>query len=308
MVEVPIPKEKWTGKIGTVTLGVGAKAKVCGGEGGMPFLSYEAVQPRPLIAGEVSDVCDDVHASVRACFTSVLDPAQYAREWVEVHGADLICLRLVSTNPEELNATAEQAAITVMKVLAAVDVPLIIYGCGTEEKDARTMGELSAQAKGQRLLLGQAEEGVYKSLSAAAMGGDHCVIGFSNLDINLAKQIAILLTDFGVKKESIVVDPLMAALGMGLEYSYSVNERIRLAGLMGDAMLQVPMLCDCTSAWKCREATDDLPNAGDSMARGVWWEATTAMAALLSGADILVIRHPQAAEIAREAIKGLRGE
>lgn len=134
------------------------------------------------------------------------------------------------------------------------------------------------------------------------------MIGFSNLDINLAKQIAILLTDFGVKKESVVIDPLMAALGMGLEYSYSVNERIRLAGLMGDAMLQVPMLCDCTSAWKCREATDELPNAGDANERGVWWEATTAMAALLSGADVLVMRHPKAAEIARDAIKGLRGE
>jgi acetyl-CoA decarbonylase/synthase complex subunit delta len=95
---------------------------------------------------------------------------------------------------------------------------------------------------------------------------------------------------------------------MGLEYSYSVNERIRLAGLMGDGMLQAPMLCDCTSAWKCREATDEMQNAGPAEERGVWWEATTAMAALLSGADILVIRHPKAAVIVREAISGLRGE
>jgi CO dehydrogenase/acetyl-CoA synthase delta subunit len=307
MVEVPIPREKWTGKVGTVTLGSGANARACGGEGGMPFLSFEGPVARPLIAGEVSDVCDDLHASVRACFQAE-DPALHAKAWVERYAADAICLRLASTNPEEGNASAEDAAATVMRVLAAVEVPLIVYGCGSEEKDARTMGEVSMRAKSQRIMLGQAEEGAYKSLSAAAMGGDHCVIGFSNLDINLAKQIAILLTDFGVKKESILIDPLMASLGMGLEYSYSVNERIRLAGLMGDSMLQAPMLCDCTSAWKCREATDEMADAGPAEDRGVWWEVTTAMAALLSGADVLIMRHPRAAAIAKNAIAGLRGD
>ena len=146
-----------------------------------------------------------------------------------------------------------------------------------------------------------------RSDSAASMANDHPLIAFSNLDINLAKQITILLTDFGVKKENIAMDPLMAGLGMGLDYSYSVNERIRLAALMGDGMLQQPMLCDTTASWKSAEATDELVGYGETKERGVWWEATTAIAALVSGADILVMRHPGAANIVRETINELRG-
>jgi acetyl-CoA decarbonylase/synthase complex subunit delta len=127
------------------------------------------------------------------------------------------------------------------------------------------------------------------------------------LDINLAKQMNILLADFGVKLDNVLMDPLMAALGMGLEYSYSVNERIRIAALMGDRMLQAPMLCDITPAWEAREATDDNPLWGDVEERGTWWEATTGLSALMSGADILIVRSPRSASILKDAIAGLRG-
>ena len=316
MVEVPIPKEKWTGRIGVLELGSSSekggsrgKTVVVGGSTGMPFLSYEGASPnRQIIAGEVMDTTDELPQAVKDLFgEAVHDPAQWAQAWVERYHADVICLKLLSTNPEEANVPPEKAAETVKKVLATVDVPLIVYGCGQEEKDAKTLEAVSNIAPKERLLLGYAEEGHYKSISAASMANDHPLIAFSNLDINLAKQITILLTDFGVKKENITIDPLMAGLGMGLDYSYSVNERIRLAALMGDGMLQQPMLCDTTASWKSPEATEDIAGYGNAQERGVWWEATTGIAALVSGADILIMRHPKAADIVRRSLDELRG-
>ncbi len=314
-MEVPVPKEKWTGSIGEMELGAsqekgGSRNPLrIGGNKGLPFLSFEDPAKRTVaLAGFVSDSLEDVPSPVRNAFGQAAnDAVSWAKAWKE-RGADLICLHLTSTNPEEKDASPEEAASTVMAVMRAVDLPLIVYGSGHPDKDAKVLEKVGEAAKGERLLLGQAEEGGYKSIAAAAMANGHSVIGFSNLDINLAKQIVILLTDYGVGRGDVIIDPLMAALGMGLEYSYSVNERIRISALSGDAMLQVPMVCDCVSAWKAREASDEVPHAGDTLERGIWWEGTTALAALLSGADILVLGHPEAMEIARDAVKGFRGE
>jgi acetyl-CoA decarbonylase/synthase complex subunit delta len=314
-MEVPVPKEKWTGSIGEMELGASAEKGGSrgplrlGGNKGLPFLSFEDPAKRAVaLAGFVADSLEDVPQPVRKAFGEAAeDPVRWAVAWKE-RGADMICLHLTSSNPEEGDASPEDAAATVMKVMRAVELPLIVYGSGHPEKDARVLEKVGEAAKGERLLLGHAEEGGYKSIAAAAMANGHAVIGFSNLDINLAKQIVILLTDYGVGRGDVIIDPLMAALGMGLEYSYSVNERIRISALSGDSMLQVPMICDCVSAWKAREASDEVPNAGDTLERGVWWESTTALAALLSGADILVLGHPESVQIARDALKGFRGE
>jgi acetyl-CoA decarbonylase/synthase complex subunit delta len=315
MADVPVPKEKWSGKIGVVALGATAeeggtrsKKLTLGGETGMPFLSYEGVLPnRPLIAGEVLDCPGELPALVKEEFGAACDePVAWAKAWV-AKGADVICLKLHSTNPEELNCSPEEASQTVLKVLRAVDVPLIVYGSGHEEKDAKVMEVVSNIAPKERLLLGQAEESAYKSISAAAMANDHSIISFANLDVNLSKQINILLTDFGTRKDRIVLDPLFASLGMGLEYSYSVMERIRLAALMGDSMLQVPLICDTTSAWKAKEASEEIEGMDGLEERAMWWEATTAIAALISGADALIMRSPRAAAVVRKAIDELRG-
>jgi acetyl-CoA decarbonylase/synthase complex subunit delta len=315
MAEVPVPKEKWSGKVGVVSLGAtaeegGSRSRklTLGGETGMPFLSYEGVRPnRPLIAGEVLDCPGELPEQVRKEFGSAIDdPVAWANAWVS-HGADMICLKLHSTNPEELNCSPEEASQTVLKVLRAVDLPLIVYGSGHEEKDAKVMEAVSNIAPKERLLLGHAEESAYKSIAAAAMANDHAVISFANLDVNLSKQINILLTDFGTRKERIVLDPLFAALGMGLEYSYSVMERIRLAALMGDSMLQVPLICDTTSAWKAKEASEELEGHDGLEERAIWWEATTALAALISGADALIMRSPRAAGVVLRAIDDLNG-
>jgi len=152
MVEVPIPREKWTGKIGVLELGASAekggsrgKNILVGGGNGMPFLSYDGTSPhRQVIAGEVMDTTDELPQAVKEFFgDAVNDPVLWAKAWVEKYHAEIICLKLLSTNPEEANVSPEAAAETVRKVLAAVDVPLIVYGCGQEEKDAKTLEAVS---------------------------------------------------------------------------------------------------------------------------------------------------------------------
>jgi acetyl-CoA decarbonylase/synthase complex subunit delta len=250
---VQMPTQKWSGKIGQITIGATQEeggtrtSKVTiGGQDTLPFLSFDGTMPnKPPIAMEVLDVVPEegYPDQARQAFGDVMnDPAQWAKACVEQYGADLICLRLLGTNPEEGDRSPEEAAETVKAVLGAVGVPLIVYGCGHAEKDAQVMEAVSMAAKGERLLLGLAEEDRYKSIAVACTANKHGLVAFSNLDINLAKQLNILLTDFDFPLNEIVMDPLQAGLGYGLEYSYSVIERIRLAALMGDKTLQVPII------------------------------------------------------------------
>lgn len=306
MAKVPLPKEKWSGNIGSVSLGDGGVR--AGGGKGMPFLSFEdRSYPRALIAGEVVDDVSDFPQIVLDQFgEAASDPVSWAEEW-KARGADLICLRLLSTDPDRGDASPEDAARTAREVADATGLPLIVYGCGIADKDADTMEAVSASLAGHRSILAYVEEDSYKRISAAAMANKHSVLAFSNLDINLAKQMNILLSDFGVDRSDMVMDPLMAPLGMGMEYSYSVNERIMLAALSGDRMLQVPMVCDASQAWQVRDCSDDDPSLGDVAERAAWWEFTTALAALLSGADILILRGHDAMALVKEAIDDLGG-
>ncbi len=314
---IEIPVEKWTGRIGEVVIGAtpdegGTRTKkvVLGGENALPFLSFEGDLPHdPVIAMEVLDVIREDYPEVALePFQDVKDdPVQWAKKCVDEHGADLICLRLISTNPEEEDTGPDDAASLVKEVLGAVGVPLFIYGCQVEEKDAKVMEQVSNVAKGERVFLGLAEEAAYKSISVASMANGHGIVAFSNLDINLCKQMNILLTDFGVKIENIIGDPLMAALGYGLEYSYSVIERIKLAALMGDKILQTPIVASTARVYNARESFKEDPALGDSKRRVVFWEATTGISALTAGADMLIMRHPEAVAMVRDSIAQLVG-
>ncbi|MEW6070535.1 MAG: acetyl-CoA decarbonylase/synthase complex subunit delta, partial [Candidatus Thermoplasmatota archaeon] len=259
------PVEKWSGKIEEVVLGAtkeegGTRAKkiVVGCEATLPFLTFEGAMPnKPVIALEVYDILPPYPESLKGMFEKVWEaPEQWAKVAVEKWHADIICLKLKGIAPDGLNKTPEEALSVVEKVLKAVDVPLFIYGCGDEEKDAKVFNECGELIKNERCTIGLAEGEKYKSLAAAAMGFNCNIVAFSNIDINLAKQLNILLTDFGVKKNRILMDPLQAGLGYGLEYSYSIIERLRLGALLGDAMLQMPIVCDTTRAWDAREAID----------------------------------------------------
>lgn len=299
MTDIPQVSERYSGEVGETSLGKGDY--VAGGAKGMPFLSFEnPSKRRPMIAGEVFDDISDYPELAAGMFDGrEKDPVEWAVMWKEL-GADMICIRLSGTDPDKKGTSPEDAASLVKRISDRTGLPLMVCGCGIPERDTETFIAVSNAVKDSRLLLSRVDETDYKRISSVAMANNHTIVAFSNLDINLAKQMNILLTDFGVQKTDIVMDPLMAALGMGLDYSYSVNERIRLAALNGDKMLQIPMICDCTSAWDVNDATSaEDPSLGDPRHRATWWEAITALSAMMSGADIVVMRGPGAADMVR---------
>lgn len=308
-------KETFPGRIKEVAIGATSEQGgtrgtrvVVGGSNGLPFHGWECeVSHGPAIAMDVVDtermVPDVLHGTLGALAKEPVEWARKCQEW----GADLLVLKLASANPDEENRSVEECESLAKEVMGSVPLPLMVYGCGSEEKDAKLMEAVSNAGKGERLFLGLAEEKAYKSIAAAAMANGHGVVAFSNLDINLAKQINILLLDFGMKPENILVDPLMAPLGMGLEYSYSVIERLRTGALVGDPVLQVPIICDCSCAWTVPEVLEEAPQKGPQVPRGVHWESITAEAALVAGADIVIMRHPDAVAKVRAATAELRG-
>jgi acetyl-CoA decarbonylase/synthase complex subunit delta len=236
------------------------------------------------------------------------DPAGWAAKAVEL-GADLIALKLRSCHPDQGDRSGEDAVKIVDRVLAAVGVPLIVYGPGTADKDNEVLVAVAERTKGEQLALGLCEEKNYRTIVAAALGNGHLVLAQTPIDVNLAKQLNILISDMGLPLERVLMDPNTGALGYGLEYTYSVMERLRMASLMGDAMTQQPMICTVgEEAWRQKEgrAATDVPEAWGALAeRGVAWEVSTATTLLEAGADVLVLRHPGSLAVMREALDDL---
>jgi acetyl-CoA decarbonylase/synthase complex subunit delta len=315
-MSLEIPKEKFVGK--TVQTKLGATQEMGGNRSrslsignvaGLPFHTFEApAAVAPYVGMDVVDTLRGMDDHVKKMMGGVInDPVGWAKAVEHEWKADFINLKLLSANPEEENKSPVECAALVKEVLKAVKLPLIVYGSGNFETDAKLMEEVSAAGKGERIFIGLAAEDNYKSMAAAAMANGNGVVGFSNLDINLAKQIAILLMDFGVKREDILIDPLQAALGVGLEYTYSVIERLRQGALRGDNALQTSIICDCTVGLNAREALDPNPKLGDVSKRAVNWEFLTANTSILAGADLIIVRHPESLKMLRRSIQSLQG-
>jgi len=203
-----------------------------------------------------------------------------------------------------------EASKTVSDLLAAIDVPLIILGSNHAEKDSQVLVAVAEAAKDKNCVIGKAQEANYKTIAAAAMANNHKLIAMSELDINLSKQLNILITQMGFEKERLITDPMCSALGYGLEYTYSVMERIRLAALLQqDATMQPPMLGDIGMyVWKVKEThapESDQPQWGPTEERGIAWEATTATSLLIAGAELLIMRHPKAVDALEKVIEEL---
>ncbi len=309
MPTVEVPLEKWTGKVREVTLGAGGrKSIVVGGASTLPFLRFEGSLPhRTAIAVEVQDQKPRDWSSqlVSVWGDALQDPGLWAKK-AAAAGADLIALRLRSAHPEEGNTGAAQAKKTVDKVLSAVDLPLIILGPEVAEKDNEVLVAASEVAKGQRVALGVCVEKNHRTIAATCIADGHVAIAKTPIEINLAKQLNILLCDVGVPADSILMDPTTGALGYGLEYCYSVMERLRLAALMGDGMTAMPIISTVgEESWKQKEskASEGVPATwGDIKERSVIWEIVTASAFLYSGADIIVLRHPLSVENVKASI------
>ena len=317
-VTVQIPMEKAAGKVREVTLGATAaeggtrtSTVTVGGESSLPFLHFESPMPhRPAVGIEIHDWNpDDWAPHLKEAWGDVMnDPTEWAKAAVKA-GADLVVLRLTGTNPDGLNRSAEEGAETVKAVLKAVGVPLIVYGPGQAQKDNEVLLKVAEAAAGERIVLGDIENTNYRTIVAAALGSGHLVISQSPIDVNMAKQCNILATDMGLPPERLMMDPTTGALGYGLEYTYSVMERLRLSAFQNDPMTQFPMICTVgEESWRQKESKtlDGVPEAwGDIKERSIVWETLTATTLLQAGADILVLRHPKSVEQVKLAIDKL---
>ncbi|OHD68112.1 MAG: acetyl-CoA decarbonylase/synthase complex subunit delta [Spirochaetes bacterium RBG_16_49_21] len=307
------PKIDYTGKIKEITLGTGNKAVKVGGSTSYPFYLFEGQMPNPpRIAMEVFDFAPDdwAEAAVEPFKDVIGDPVAWAKKNIQEYGAEMIALQLRSIDPNGLNRSANEAAATAKRVIDAVDVPVILWGVANHEKDTEVLRLIAESCEGKNLALGPVEEEDYKQIGASAIAYKHTVIASSPIDINLAKQLNILLDNLGVPGNKIIVDPTTGALGYGLEYTYSVMERDRMAALtQEDEKLQYPLICNVGyEVWKTKEAkmkTGDDIKFGDSKKRGIIMECVTAMSLLLAGADILIMRHPESIKLIRKMITDL---
>ena len=217
----------------------------------------------------------------------------------------------MGTDPNFLDLGPDHAAKVVEKVAKAVDVPLVIWGSGSAEKDVDVLREVANVLGAKNVMIGPVVDTNHRALGATAMGYGYSLIASSPIDVNLAKQLNILLENVGVPLDKIAMDPSVGALGYGLEYTYSVMERIRLAALYAqDEKLQVPFVINVgREVWKTKEAglpSDDM--LGDQEVRGIALEAITALALLLAGGDFLIMRHPKAIEVTKRVISGLMAQ
>ena len=308
-----IPRTTYTGKIKEVKLGKGDKAVTVGGETCYPFYLFEGKMPNlPRIAMEVYDAPPDdwAPAAIEPFADVAKDPIAWAQKCIKDYGAEMICLQLASTDPNGLNRGPDEAAAVVKRLADAIDVPLIVWGTANHEKDTEVFRKVAEVCQGKNLIFGPTEEGDHKKIGAAAIGYHHTVAASTPIDINLAKQLNILLGNLGVPDDLLVMDPTVSGIGYGIEYAYSVMERMRMAALtQQDDKLQFPIVCNIAKeVWKTKEAKipeSEDPKLGDAKKRGILLEAMSATLLLLAGADVLIMRHPDAIKLVREMISDL---
>ncbi|HEY33057.1 MAG TPA: acetyl-CoA decarbonylase/synthase complex subunit delta [Dehalococcoidia bacterium] len=307
-----IPKTSYTGKIKEVVLGKGDKAVTVGGESVYPFYLFEGEMPRlPKIAMEVYDSEPEewAEAALEPFAGVTNDPVAWAKKCIDEYGAEMICLQLASTDPNSLDRGADEAAEVVKEVADAIDVPLIVWGTANHDKDIQVLTKVAEVCQGKNLILGPVEEGDHKRIGASAIGYNHTVVASTPIDINLAKQLNILLGNLGVPDKQIIMDPTVSGIGYGVEYCYSVMERMRMAALtQQDEKLQLPIICNVAKeVWKSKEVhlPDNEANMGDAKKRGILLEAMSAMTLLLAGGDIIVMRHPEAIKLVKEMLADL---
>lgn len=300
----------WTQEIETVTLGAtkanGGTRKVAytiGGGTTLPFLEPAAAAKAPLVAFEICDNPVFWPQVIRDyCGDLTNSPADWAKVAEAQYGADLVRLYLTSTRLRDFSDIGS-VKTTVEAVLSATGLPLIIEGSNEPKIDSEVFLKCGEAGQGERMLLGTAEAGRYRSLAAAALAYNHSIIAQSPIDVNLAKQLNILLREIGVQRDHIVIDPYTGSLGYGFEYSYSAMERIRFSAMKGDTDLAMPMICSPADSLTVKEVREHEPGLGDEMA--VSWEFYTGLAAAAAGAEIICVRHPKTIPLLKQAFANL---
>ncbi len=304
-------KETYSGKIREVTIGAGDKAVTVGGAAVYPFHGFEGeVGNPPRVAWEMWDAGagEAWPDAVKEPFKDVLDdPAAWAKKLQDEFGAEIISLRLQSIDPNGMDASAESAVETVKKVVEAIDVPLIVCGTWNTAKDQEVLRAVADALDGKNVAICPLEEGSYKSVGAGIIASGNAAVTSTPIDVNLAKQLNTLLGNLGVKDQKILMDPTTGGLGYGLEYTFSVMERDRMAALVQqDDKMQQPLVNFVSfETWKAKESRMEDDTMGPPKERGVAIEAVTAVVCLMAGSDIVVMRHPDAIAKVKEFINEL---
>jgi acetyl-CoA decarbonylase/synthase complex subunit delta len=301
-------KQVWNGQVIETALSAGVRA---GGQTAFSRHAFEGTFPnKPIVALEVNDV---LPAELEGMFgesvgRSLLgDPIAWARMAVEGHGSDLLFFNMLATHQDRQNIGAEQAAETLNAILEAVDTPVIVRPSGNYEKQNRVITKCAERAI-RPVVLGSAVQDNYRAITAAAMAGGHFLVAESPIDVNIAKQVNILVTQMSFPIERIIMDPMTGGLGYGFEYTYSVMERIRLQAFQADRLMSPPIVCFVgPEIWKIKEIKTQDDALGDRLQRAVHWEVATALGLLLAGADILCVRHPRSVAALKASIASLHG-
>jgi len=299
-MEYKEPVEAYTGVVREITIGKGEKTLKMGGENILPFHSFDqGSNPNPAkFALEILDTEPEGWPEhlVEPFKDVISDPVKWAKK-CEGFGIDAISLYLVSTDPAEKNTSAEQAAGVVKKVAEAINVPSIVYGSGDENKDAEVLPRVAEACDGMNLLIGPVLKENYEVVGKAILDHGHTAIAQSPLDINLLKELNVKLCKF-FPAERVVIDPLSSALGYGIEYSFSLIERVKQIGVITkDGMAQMPIIANLgVECWKTKQAKE-------SREQGLLWEGITALSLLLAGANLIVLRHPDTLKIVKETME-----
>jgi acetyl-CoA decarbonylase/synthase complex subunit delta len=308
-----VPRINYSGKIREVTVGAGSSAVTVGGESCYPFYLFEGAMPqKPRIAFEVWDFEpeDWPEWAIEPYRDVIKDPVAWAKKSVDAYGAEMIALLLKSADPNGMNRDVEEVVATAKAVSDAISVPLLVWGTANDDKDAVMLRRVAEVCEGRNVAVGPVSDKNYKQIGAMAIGYNQVVIASSPIDVNLAKQLNILLGNLGVAEDRILMDPTTGGLGYGLEYSYSVIERDRMAALtQQDVKLQTPIICNLANeVWKSKEAKtkkEDNPKLGDEKRRAILMESVAAMTLSVAGADILIMRHPEAISYTKGMIEEL---
>lgn len=305
--------QKFNGSIGTVEIGAGEKKTVIGGEKSFAFYSFDAeCEVSPKIGVEVSDMeAEEIFDGLAEFYAGANSVVEIAKKADSIEGADFICLRFEGADPNGENKSVEDCVALAKEVVAAITKPLVIAGCKNAEKDAQLFEKIADALQGKNVLFMSAKEENYKGVGAAVgLAYGQKVGAESAVDINLAKQLNVLLTQLGVSKENIVMNIGSAAAGYGFEYVVSTFDRVKAAALsQNDGMLQMPVITPVSfETWTVKEAVmaeSDMPEWGCREKRAVTMEVVTAAACLAAGSNAVILRHPDSVKTLSKMIKEL---
>ncbi|RKD33819.1 acetyl-CoA synthase subunit delta [Thermohalobacter berrensis] len=306
--------QKSKGKVQEVEIGKGEKAIKIGGENVIPFYDFDGdIGNSPKLGIEILDVYpEDWVDSLKELYKDVADnPVEWAKFVEKEIKPDFICLRFKGADPNELDKSPEECAEVAKAVAEAISLPLVIAGTNNHEKDAKLFEKVAPAVQGHNCLFLSATEENYKAVGAGvALAYDHKLGAESSVDINLAKQLNVLLTQLGVKGEDIVMNVGNSAVGYGFEYLVSTVDRIRLALFnQNDKTLQMPIITPVSfETWNVKESMadeNDVPEWGSREDRGISMEISTAASVITVGSNAVVLRHPKSLEVMKKFVSEL---